>query len=231
MCRKHLTLIFAILLVISLVGCGIRSILPSKKVPPLEGYSTVVLVLDFRKPSEMYKGLPTMVSYGIGTNLSVRYQEKNWIFDQSQDLAPVSDKLKELNISSTDVYQDAQAAAKLAESFQADLVIVGQIWEPKFTEEPSGKIEYDMTQKSTAGTARFYAIFQTALLKAELKVMTEKPEAIWDGKIVGYEKYKTRYRTGDSPKTQREETMLADVRKDLVKNAVEKLYPKAEEAQ
>ena len=78
------------------MGCGIKNVFFSKGVPPLEGYSTVVLVpFDFEKPSEEYEKLPTMVSYGIGTKLSVRYQEKNWSYDQSQEMTPVSDKLKE----------------------------------------------------------------------------------------------------------------------------------------
>jgi hypothetical protein len=230
--KKHLTLIFSILLMISLVGCGIKNVLPSKQVPPLEGYSTVVLVpFDVKKPTGQYEELPTMLSYGIGTISSVRYQDINFIHDQSREITPVSDKMKELNISPGDVYQDPQAAAKLAEAFQADLIIFGQMEEPKFTREESGKIEEDKTKVTVTGSARFYAIYQTAILKADLGMMDVKAnKLIWDGRIIGYQKYKTMYRTGNPQKSQREEKMLADVRKDFVQKVVDKLYPeKAEE--
>lgn len=230
--KKHLTLVFLILLMIPLVGCGIKNVLPSKEVPPLEGYSTVVLVpFDVKKPTGQYEELPTMLSYGIGTKSSVRYQDVNFIHDQSREITPVSDKMKELNISPGDVYQDPQAAAKLAEAFQADLIIFGQMEEPKFTREESGKIEEDKTKVTVTGSARFYAIYQTAILKADLGMIDVKAnKLIWDGRIIGYQKYKTMYRTGNPQKSQREETMLADVRRDFVQKVVDKLYPeKAEE--
>ena len=227
MCRKHLALIFATIFLISVIGCGLKNVLPSKDVPPLEGYSTVVLVpLSVENPSAEYENLPTLLSYSIGTKLDVRYQDRNWFFDQSKAIAPVSAKLKELNISSSEIYQNPQTAAKLAEALQADIVIAGQLYEPKFTNEESGKIEYEMSQMTAMGASRFYAIFQTAILKADLIVIEAKTnEVIWDGRIVGYKKYKTRYRTGAPKKQQRVETMLADVRKDFVENFVNKLYP------
>jgi hypothetical protein len=226
MCRKYVILILAILPMIVLAGCGFKNVLPSKEVPPLEGYSTIVLVpFDIKNPSEQYAKLPALLSYGIGTKLSVRYQDRNWVYDQSQEIAPVSNKLKELNLSPADIYLDPQAAAKLAESLQADLVIAGLMEEPKFTKEESGKMEYEMSEMTPTGTARYYAIFQTAILKADLKLVTKAPEGIWDGRIIGYKKYKTRYRTGAPQKSQREETMLSDVRKDFVEKFVEKLYP------
>jgi hypothetical protein len=226
MCRKYLTLILAIFLMIPLVGCGIKNLLPSKEVPPLEGYSTVVLVpFDVKKPSGQYEDLPIMLSYSIGTSLSVRYQDRNWIYDQSREITPVSDKLKELNLSAGDIYRDPQAAAKLAESLQADLVIAGQAEDPEFTREDSGKIEEDKSKLTVTGAARYYAVYQTAILRADVKLITKAPQEIWDGRIYGYTKYKTRYRTGNPKKFQREETMLSDVRKDFVAKFVDKLYP------
>jgi hypothetical protein len=227
MCRKHLALIFAVLLMIPLIGCGIKNVLPSKEVPPLEGYSTVVLVpFDVKNPSGQHEKLPTMLSYSIGTKLEVRHQDNNWLFDKSQEITPVSNKMKELNITPADVYQDPQAAAKLAEAFQADLVITGQMEEPRFTKEASGKIEYDMSESTVTGAARYYSVHQTAILKVDARVTDAgASQMIWDGRIIGYKKYKTRYRTGNPELSQSEESMLADVRKDFVSKFAEKLYP------
>ncbi len=225
--RKYLTLIFVALFIIPLIGCGIKNLLPSKEVPPLESYSTVVLLpFDFDKPSQKYGDLPILVSYGIGTKLGARHQDRNWIFDQSKEVNPVSEKLKELNISANAIYKDPQAAAKVAEAFQADLIIAGKLDEPKFTREDSGKIKYDMSETSGRGAARYYTVYQTATLPSDVKVIDPKSNGvIWDGKVIGYKKYETDYRTGNPKLFQRDETMMADVRKDLVENFVNKLYP------
>ena len=227
MWRKRLAVIFATVLLIALVGCGYKNLFTGKDVPPLEGYSTVILTpLDIKKPSGQYEGLPTMLSYSIGTKLSVRLQDNNWLFDQSEKITPVSDKLKELNLSLDGLYQDPQAAAKLAESLQGDLVITGKMEEPRFDKEESGKIVEDRSEMTQTGTARYYMVLQTAILKADLRIVDVKStQTIWEGRIVGYKKYETLYRTGAPKKSQREETMLADVRRDFVQKFVDTLYP------
>lgn len=228
MCRKHLILIFSILVMIPMVGCGLKNILPSKEVPSLENYSTVVVAPFYvKKPTRQYEGLPIMLAYSIGTKLSVRYQDKNWLFDQSSEITPVSSKMKELNISPGAIYQDPQAAAKLAESFQADLVITGQVEEPRFTKEESGKIYEDKSEATPLRSgSRYYTIYQTATLRADVKLVDAKAaQAIWDGRVYGYKKYETRYRTGNPPKIQRDETMESDVRKDFVDKFADTLYP------
>jgi len=48
---------------------------------------------------------------------------------------------------------------------------------------------------------------------------------IWTGDVLGYKTYQTKYLTGESEKTQREETMYADVRRDWVDSFYAKLYP------
>jgi hypothetical protein len=228
MYRKQLIPVLAILLAIALVGCGIGALFPSKDVPPLGGYSTVVLLpFDFEKPSKDYAELPIRVSYAIGTKLKVRRKETNWIYDQSQEVRPVSEKLEELGMSGKEVFEDPLTASKVAEAFQADLVIAGRLDEPDFTMEESGKIYEDKSQASSMkGGVRFYATHQTAILPTYLKLVEPKTnQVIWDGKVVGYKKYDTRYRTGAPKKVVRDETMMADVRRDLVANVADKLYP------
>ena len=231
MCRKHLILAFTVLLAIALVGCGFKQLMPGKKVPPLEGYSTVLLLpFDFNKPSVDHAKIPTQVSYAIGTKLKVRHQDKTWIYDQSQEIKPVSDKLAELNVVAKDIFEDPLTATELTEAFQADLIIVGQLDKPRFTREDSGKLKYKMGEKTMSkGGATFYTVYQTATLPSEVKVIdAKKNEMIWNGSVIGYRKYATEYRTGAPKKFQRDETMLADIRKDLVARVVDKLYPKAE---
>lgn len=227
MYRKYLALIFLALFVIPLLGCGIKNALGGKEVPPLEGYSKIVVVpFGFKKPAQQFKEYPTMLSYAIGTKLTVRFQDKTWYFDQSQDMSPVSDKLKELNLSPKDVYQNPQAAMKLAEAFQADLVIAGQMAEPKLTKEETGKVIEDKSKVSGTGAARYHTVIQRALLKTEVKVIdTKSREQIWDGRITAYKIYELKHLTENPPIYERDETMLADLRKEYANNISSRLYP------
>jgi len=231
MCRKHLILVFTAFLIITLTGCGIKQLLPSKKVPPLDSYSTVVILpFEFEKPSAEHETMPTLISYSIGTKLKVRRAEKSWVYDQSQEIRPVSDKLAELNILAKDIFEDPLVAAKVAEAFQADLVITGRLEEPKLTRDDSGQVTYDMKDVSVRGSARYYTVHQTATLPVKIKILDIKEnQVIWDGTVIGFRRYATRYRTGSGVKFQRDETMLADVRKELVATFVGKLYPKAKQ--
>jgi hypothetical protein len=230
MCKKHLTLLAVAFIAIPLLmGCGIKNAFFKPEVPPLEDYSTIVFApFDFEKePQEdEYQNLPTMISYSIGTKLGVRFEDKNWFYDQSQEMTPVTDKLKELNISARDTYLNNQSAIELGKAFNADLIVVGEMEKPKFTMEESGKIEEDKSVTTPTGAARYYSIHQSALLPVNVKIIdVNTGQQIWAGRIVGFKRYKTRYRTGNPKSFQREETMLADVRRELVENFVSRLYP------
>ena len=172
--KKHLAMILTALLMLPLFGCGLENLLPGKEVPPLDSYSTVALVsVGADQPSEKYTDLPVMLSYGIGTKLELRREDATWIYDKSQGVTPVSDKIKELNITANDVFGDPETAAKLAEALQADLVITWKLTEePRYTKEDSGRITEDRTKVGRMGAARYYTVHQTALLKAEAKIVT-----------------------------------------------------------
>jgi hypothetical protein len=227
MFKKCLILTFVAVSIIISAGCGVKNTFFRKEMPPLESYSTVVIAsFDLAGDAKKYSGLPTMVSYGAGTKLSIRYKDKDWLFDRSEEMRPVCSKMKEMNICAKDICRDCEAAIKLAKAMDADLIIVGSIRDPKFTMQRSGKVEYDMSSVNVTGSDRYYSIYQTAMLKSDVKVVDVTTEmVIWEGKVYGYKKYKTRYRTGNPENYQREETMLADIRKDLVDNLVATLYP------
>ncbi len=224
MLKKNI-IIALILAVITISGCG--GLFSSKPVPPLEGYSKIVIApFSIKKPTGKFTDLPTMLSYGMGTKIGIRFRDKELFYDQSNEVTPVSDKIKELNLSKASIFENDNNAIKLGKAFGADLIITGLMNEPRYTIERSGKMEYDMKDVSNIGAARYYSVGQTATLRAKVKIIDVNSEkVIWTGDIVGFKRYKTRYRTGESEKTVREETMFADVRKDFVDNAFAKLYP------
>ncbi len=110
-----------------------------------------------------------MISYGMGTKLGLRFKDKELFYDQSNEVTPVSDKMKDLKISKTSIFQNDNDAIKLGKAFGADLVITGQMKEPNYTIERSGKIEYDMKDVSGLGAARYYNVGQTAILRTKSK--------------------------------------------------------------
>jgi len=232
MCRKHLIMIFAVLIMVPLMGCGLENVMPGKDIPPLEGYTTVLLAPFDMSTTGTYEvelpinDLPVMVSYGTGNKLEVRHKDRKWIYDKSNDMSPVRSKMKELNLSASDVYQDPAAAAKLAEAFGADIVVVGEMKAPEFTVEESGKMKYAMDEMTPTGTARYYTVHQKAIFPANLKMVeAESGLQIWDGIVTGYTKYETDYRTGSPKRLVRESKMLSDVRKDLVVKIADRIYP------
>jgi len=227
MLKRCLVLIFVTVLAVSFMGCGFKEAFGGKPVPPLDGYSKVVIApFDIRKPTGKYEDLPTMLSYGAGTKLGIKVKDKTYFYDQSKDVKPVTDKAKELNIPLKDLYQNVESAVKLGKAFDADLVIVGQLTEPRYNIERSGKITEDKSKVSATGALRYYTVAQTALIRTYLKIVDVKSsKVIWAGNILGYKSYQTKYLTGESEKIQRDETMYADIRKDWVDNFDSKLYP------
>lgn len=229
MLKRYLAVIFVVVFAISFIGCGAKQVIGTKPVPTLSGYSNVLIApFDIKKPSGQYGDLPTMLSYGAGTKVSIKFPDKKFTFDQSKEVKVVTDKMKELNLTPKTLYTDPQSALKLAKEMGADLVIVGLLTEPRYDIERSGKIEYEMAEQSATGAARYYAVYQSALLRVNLKIIdVNTGNMLWNDDILGYRKYKTRYRTGESEKVQRDDTMYADIRKDFIDNFAVKLYPEA----
>jgi len=227
MYKRYMSLIILALLVISAIGCGIKNVTPNKPVPPLGDYNTVVIApYAFKKPSTQYKDFPTILSYGIGTRVSVRFPDKTWIYDQSKDMNPVTKKMQELKITPNDVYQNPEAAAKLAEAFNADLVICAIMEEPKLSKEESSKRRYDMSESTPTGAAAYYTVYQSVILKTDVKVLDPKAKStLWGGRMIGYKKYETMFRTGNPPKYVEDSVMLADIRKAYADELNKKLYP------
>jgi len=227
MLKKLLAMLFAFAFVISIIGCGAKNVIGSKPVPPLEGYSKIVIApIDVKKPSGKYEELPTMISYGAGNKLSIKFKEKTWYYDQSRDVKPVTNKMNELGLNKKELFTKPETAIKLAKAFDADLIIVGVIEEPSFTIERSGKVEYDMKDSGPTGAARYYNVGQTVILRSKLKIIdVNSGNVIWQGDLKAFKRYNTRYRTDQAEKLVREDTMVADIRKEYADNFVAKLYP------
>jgi hypothetical protein len=227
MLKRCFVVIFVIILAVSFTGCGFKGAFGGKPVPPLGGYSTVLIApFEVKKPSGKFEDLSTMLTYGASTKLGIDVKDKKFICDQSRDMKPVTAKMKEIGVSENGLFMNADAAIKLAKAFDADIIVVGTLTEPNYTIERSGQITEDKSKVSNTGSLRYYTVHQKAIVKTNLKIIDVKAsKTIWTGTIIGYRTYATKYLTGENEKIQRDETMYADVRKDWADNFAMKLYP------
>ena len=228
MCGKPSSLSPALLVALPMLlsGCGIRDILPVNEMPSLNDYSRIALIFYTDKPSKEYGRLPILLSYSVGTELSIYCENKEWIFDRSEQACPVSDRLNELGIRPFELYQNYCLAMKLSQAVQADLVVLGHIEEPELFEEGSRDMEYRMSRVDITGPLIWHPLYQTAILRANLQIIDGKSgRAIWEGKITGFKNYMTWYRAGDPVMLMPERSMLTEVQRDLVKEIFDRLYP------
>lgn len=227
MLKRCFVVIFVTILAVSFMGCGFKNALGGKPVPPLDGYSTVLIApFETKKPTGKFEDLSTMLTYGASTKLSIDVKDKKFICDQSRDMKPVTTKMNEIGVSENGLFMNADAAIKLAKAFDADLVVVGTLIEPHYTIERSGRITEDKSKVSNTGALRYYTVYQKAIVRTNLKIIDVKTsKIIWTGTVIGYKTYETKYLTGENEKVQRDETMYADIRKDWAENFTAKLYP------
>ena len=209
------------------MGCGFKNAFGGKPVPPLDGYSTVLIApFEVKKSTGKYEDLSTMLTYGASTKLGIDVKDKKFICDQSRDMKPVTTKMKEIGVSENGLFMNADAAIKLAKAFDADLVVVGLLIEPRYSIERSGKITEDKSKVSGTGAARYYTVYQKAIVRTNLKIIDVKTsKIIWTGTVIGYKTYETKYLTGVAEKVQRDDIMYADIRKDWADNFTVKLFP------
>jgi hypothetical protein len=227
MLKRCFVVIFVTILAVSFMGCGFKNAFGGKPVPPLDGYSTVLIApFEVKKSTGKFEDLSTMLTYGASTKLGIDVKDKKFICDQSRDMKPVTTKMKEIGVSENGLFMNTDEAIKLAKAFDADLVVVGLLTEPRYTIERSGKITEDKSKVSNTGALRYYTVYQKAIVKTNLKIIDVKTsKIIWTGNLIGYKTYETKYLTGENEKVQRDETMYADIRKDWADNFALKLYP------
>ena len=99
-------------IVVLVAGCSSGLNTP----PPLE-QSTAVAVTPFLA-GEKAGGLGKWVPINLTTRLELALKETEWVYDQSEKVAPVATKLKELGLTLTDIYTDPALAAKVGQGFE-----------------------------------------------------------------------------------------------------------------
>ncbi len=220
------SLLVVVLCVAGLWGCG-------KSVPPLNLSSyTKIAIAPFateEKAAEFSKSLP----YDTGTQLNLKFKKDNrieWIFDSSEERQPVKDKLNELQLSEKQIDVDPALAAKVGSAVGADLIIVGDVSNPRLKEEFDDTNYYDMSQQAgISGTTKYTLLRQSATITINLKAVDATGNVAWSAEnLKGYIKYIIPFQATipkGAKKAVEEEIVRADLRKHLAKRILHVIYP------
>jgi len=213
-----------LLSVVFISGC-------TKEVKPLslDDYQKIAIApfSTEKESAEMERRFPQ----DLGTQLSLVKKDKEWIYDQSETLSPISDQLKAQSLTPKDIFLDPALAAKVGRGVNADVIIVGHINNPKTKDWMDNSPVFDMSNQSgISGTTRFILVYQQATLKIYAQAIdTKSGNVIWDnGGFIGFTKYIREFQTQDPSKdTSRiaPDQMHADVRRHMLRQIGHQIAP------
>ena len=210
-------------ILVLVVGCGASLNAP----PPLEQVNAVAITPFIAE--EEAEGMGKWVPINLTTRFELALKETEWIYDQSEKVAPVASKLKELGLTLTDIFTDPALAAKVGQGLGVDLIIVGKIDNPKFRRWNDTVVYRKLgSQGGISGTADYLRALQSALVKVEVKIIDAKTgELIFDDKIVDYLKYWHAFQVENRNMVgyKSEKEMMADLGNHLPRRIAYALYP------
>ncbi len=166
----------------------------------------------------------------LGTSLSLAVEDKEWIYDQSEQLAPIGNALKNDKLTAEEIFIDPALATKVGSNVGADLILVGKIGKPRIQTKVDPNIYYDKSTAFVTGTAqRFVLIIQSGIEEVDLKLVDVKTgEVSWEGSIKGYIKYFREFMQQDPAKDYAripEGQLKADLRTHMLKQIQATLFP------
>jgi len=212
---------------IVLFGC-----LGGSSVPPLNfSEYTKIAIAPFATKEESAK-MADALPYDIGTQLNLKFKKEgkiDWIYYQSEAIQPVREKLTELQLSPEEIYQDPARAKKVGESLGTDLIIVGNVSNPRIEKKDDHTPYYDMSQQAgISGTTRYTLLIQSSTIDISLKAIDVKTGSmVWNVEgMKGYIKYIKAFQSGVPSRDEvSEEVIKADIRKHLARRILHALYP------
>ena len=226
---RFLTIPFTLLLCIAIAGCTSE---PSITTPPPINEAKRVVITPFYAEAgstEEVSKLGGRISVNLATRLELIFKNAEWEYDLSNKVKPVDDKLMELGLTLAQVYEDHALAAKLGQSLEADLVIVGMIEKPSLTRRDFDQhLMKQGRQGGISGTSTYIRTRLTAIGRTRVKVIdTNSGEIIFNDRIRSYLKYWYAYQTQMSEQQiyKTDEERLADLGKYLPLRIAYMLHP------
>ena len=216
------------ILLMSIAGCFGSDEIKIDKPPAFVDAKRIVVTKFIAEDTETQE-LGKRVSRNLAERLELVLKDNDWVYDVSEKVQPVADKVAELGLTLNDVYADPALAAKVGQALEADIIITGMVKEPRIRRIDnnehymrqgrqsgiSGTSTYITTRQSVSGTVRVKAV----------KVATG--EILYNNKIISYLKYWFAYQTQQSGQVifKADNEMLADLGLHLPLRISYKLYP------
>ena len=232
---RFFTLLFTSLLCVAMAGCidsgggdGVEKIdIP----PPMSDAKRIAIVPFFAETgaAEDVEKLAGRVSVNLATRLELIFKDAEWVYDISNKVRPVADKLAELDLTSEQVYADSALAAKLGQELGTDMVIMGRVAEPKITHQDYNQLLMKQgRQGGISGTSTYIRTRLTARGLTRVRVIdANSNKIIYNNRIGSYLKYWYAYQTQQSEQQIFKSRMdrLADLGKYLPLRIAYILYP------
>ena len=227
---RFLTILFIPLLCVTMVGC-LNGVVNITTPPPINEAKRVVITPLYAEAgaAENVSKLGSRISVNLAIRLELILKDAEWIYDLSDKVKPVDDKLNELKLTLPQVYEDPALAAKLGEALEADLVIVGMVEKPSLDQDDYNQhLMKQGRQGGISGTSTYIRTRLTAIGRTRVKVINAKSgELVYNNHIRSYLKYWYAYQTQMSEMQifKTEEERLADLGKYLPLRIAYMLHP------
>ena len=218
------------LLCIAIVGClgpGDDIVDP----PPISDAKRVAVARFHAEEgaAEEVDKLGGRISVNLADRLKLIFKEAEWVYDISNKVKPVDDKLTEMGVTLVQAYADPALAAKLGEELGVDMVIIGMVEKPNLTRRDFDQhLMKQGRQGGISGTSTYIRTRLTAIGRTRVKVIdTSSGEMIFNTRIRSYLKYWYAYQTQMSEQQifKTEVERYADLGKYLPLRIAYKLHP------
>ena len=225
---RFFTILFVPLLFLAISGCGGDGEIDISTPPPINEAKRIAITSFFSETEEANQ-LGGRISVNLATRLELIFKEAEWVYDISNKVKPVDDKLTELGITLNQVYADPALAAKLGQALNVDMLIIGRVEKPQLDRQ-----DYDQLlmkqgrQGGISGTSTYIRTRLTALGKIRVKVIdASSAKMIFSNRIRSYLKYWYAYQTQQSGQQifKSETDRLADLGKYLPLRIAYILHP------
>ena len=197
---RFFSTLFIPLLCIAIAGCINTSGEVNIDTPPPLNEAKRVAITSFyaeANASEEVSKLGGRISVNLATRLELIFKEAEWVYDISNKVKPVDDKLTELGLTLTQVYEDYALAAKLGQALGVDMVIIGMVEKPNLTRRDFDQhLMKQGRQGGISGTSTYIRTRLTAIGRTRVKVIdVNSAEIIFNNRIRSYLKYWYAYQT------------------------------------
>ena len=200
---RFFTLLFIPLLCIAMAGCfGGDGEVNIDTPPPISEAKRIAVVPFFAETGaeEDVGKLAGRVGVNLAVRMEVLFKEAEWVYDISNKIKPVDDKLTELGLTVEQVYADPALAAKLGDALEADMIIIGRVEEPRITHQDYNQLLMKQgRQGGISGTSTYIRTRLTARGLTRVKVIDPgSSKIIFNNRIGSYLKYWYAYQTQQS---------------------------------